>query len=189
MKKVESFALPTFVAILVLCGALVLWAQFHGPQGEPASLFPNTVRVGGAFNATLPTYTDGEFAAFQLDSRGRLVPNPSVAASQPATTFNSKATSAANAAVTTTIAAVAGANVYLYSVSARCSAGTATLEAKDGVGGTTIWDTSTGAVSTTNLDKTWPLGLATSSGAGMDVVLSTCGAGNTGVLVVNASRF
>lgn len=107
---------------------------------------------------------------------------------QPANTLNTETASVANTAVTTSIAALPGKRVYLFAVAARCSAGTSTLTVKDGVGGTTIWDTAAGEVGTTTTKFSWMPGLASSLSLGMDITLATCGPGNTGTLIVQTSQ-
>jgi hypothetical protein len=106
----------------------------------------------------------------------------------PFQNLNSESTSAANSAVTKSIPAASISRVHLFSVSARCSAGTAQLQVKDGVGGTVIWSTGATEVTTTTFRFQWSPGLASSGGNGMDIVLSTCGAANTGTLDVQASQ-
>lgn len=109
----------------------------------------------------------------------------------PATTAltqNSETTSAANTEITKSFAALPGTRVSLFSVNARCSAGTASLTVKDGVAGTVIWSTATTEVSTTTFKFQWAPGLASSFSAGMDIILSTCGGGNTGTLDVQISQ-
>ena len=113
-----------------------------------------------------------------------------VAVVQPATTFNSETTSAVNTAITVSIASGGGSTrVYLYGITARCSAGTASITIKDGVGGTTIWTSDSGFVGTSSASIAWTSApLASSAANGMDIVLGTCGGGNTGTLDVQASR-
>ncbi len=102
--------------------------------------------------------------------------------------LNSENVSAVNTAVTKSIAALQSQRAILFSVSARCSAGTASLTVKDGVGGTTIWTSAGTEVGTTTFRYQWSPGLASSVSNGMDITLSTCGAGNTGTLDVQASQ-
>lgn len=108
---------------------------------------------------------------------------------QADTLQNSQATSGANAALTTSIAAVAGQKVYLYHVEGRCSAGTSSLTVKNGVGGTAIWSSAATEVGTTTFFRDFGTPLANSTGNGMDVVLAACGSGNTGTLIGEASQF
>jgi hypothetical protein len=108
---------------------------------------------------------------------------------QPATTLNAEVTSSANAAVTKSVTAVTLTRVHLFTVSARCSAGTASLTVKDGVAGTTIWTTAAADVGTTTFKFQWNPSLSSSLGNGMDVVLGACGASNTGTLDVQESQF
>jgi hypothetical protein len=107
---------------------------------------------------------------------------------QPSNTANSEATSGANAAVSTTLTASSiGQRGHLFSVSARCSAGTAQLTVADGA--TQIYSTSATQVGTTNFDKTWPVGLASTAGNNLVITLGTCGVANTGTLDVQGSVF
>ncbi len=106
---------------------------------------------------------------------------------QPANTFNSQTTGAANTAVTVTIAAANGQRGALYSLAARCSAGSASLTVKDGA--TDIYSTQSGGVTTSNFTQQWHTPLAASLNADLAITLSACGAGNTGTLSVQASRF
>jgi hypothetical protein len=105
---------------------------------------------------------------------------------QPPATFNSESTSAANSSVTVTIPSTTGFRVNLYSVSARCSAGSASLLVRDG--GTQIWSTAGTEVSTTTFRFGWSPGLAGSLNNVMTITLTTCGAANTGTLDVQASQ-
>ncbi len=106
---------------------------------------------------------------------------------QRGTLVNSETTGAANTAVVTTIAAVANARAHLYRVDARCSAGTAQLTVQDG--GTTIWSTVAGAVTTAQFASAWAPGLTGTTNTAMTITLSTCGVGNTGTLTAQADRF
>lgn len=107
---------------------------------------------------------------------------------QPDNRRNSRSVSAANTAVTASIAAVTAQQVHLYSVAARCSAGTAQLQVKDAIGGAVIYDTSATEVAATTFRWTFAPPLSNPVGNGMDVVLGACGAGNTGTLIVHASQ-
>ncbi len=106
---------------------------------------------------------------------------------QPANAFNSQTTGAANSAVTVTIAAANGQRGALYSLAARCSAGSASLTVKDGA--TDIFSTQAGAVTTSNFTQQWHTPLTASLNADLVITLSACGAGNMGTLSVQASRF
>lgn len=100
--------------------------------------------------------------------------------------FNNLTTGAANTAVTKTFTQATDVSWRLNSVAAYCSAGTAQLTVTDG--GTTIWQTPAGAVTTTMTSFTWttPLQLVAAAPA---VTLGTCGAGNTGTLILQASKY
>lgn len=104
----------------------------------------------------------------------------------PSGTLNSQVVSGANAVATTTLIGVSGTRVALYTVSARCSAGTAGLIVQDA--STTIWSSGTAEVGTTTFRFQWSPGLAGSTGNGVTVTLSACGASNTGTLDVQASQ-
>jgi hypothetical protein len=113
----------------------------------------------------------------------------SVGVVQPATTFNSESTSATATAVTKSIAASGVTRVFLYGVTVRCSAGSASVTVKDGVAGTVIWSSNSTFASTSTSSIAWTSApLASSSGNGMDIVLGSCGAGQTGTLDVQASQ-
>lgn len=104
---------------------------------------------------------------------------------QPQNTLNSQTTAAADTAITKSIAATSEMRVHLYSVNAYCSAGTATLTIKDAVGGTTIRSYPAAA----SHEKIFVVPISSMVGNGMDVVLGTCGGGNTGTLNLQASKF
>ncbi len=106
---------------------------------------------------------------------------------QPANTFNSQTTGAANSAVAVTVAAASGQRGALYSLAARCSAGSASLTVKDGAAD--IFSTQSGAVTTSNFSQQWNTPLSASLNTDLVITLSACGAGNTGTLSVQASRF
>jgi hypothetical protein len=109
---------------------------------------------------------------------------------QPAFPSNTEAT-AVNATVTTTLSPPGGAGTqqraHLFSVSARCSAGTAQLLVKDGT--TAIWSSAATEVGVTTFKYQWNPGLAGSVRNNLVITLSTCGALNTGTLDVQGSIF
>lgn len=141
----------------------------------------------------------------QVDANGRLLTNPTwtvagpvtIAATVPATPLlttpvqsqtlqNSSTTGAADTPVVVTLAAVAAVRHHLYSVAAYCSAGTASLTITDG--GVTKWNPPAAAVGTTLFSATWPVALTFATNSAAVVTLSTCGAGNTGTLIVQSDR-
>lgn len=121
---------------------------------------------------------------FATDPKGFLP-----ASAQPPPASNSQATSGTDAAVTATLAAsgTVYSRPYLYRVSARCSAGTSSVTVANGA--TTVWTTGAAEVGTTNSTFTWNPGLVGSANTNMTVTLATCGGGNTGTLMVQASVF
>jgi len=102
---------------------------------------------------------------------------------QPAITKNSEAT-AVNATVTTTLTAIF-VRAHLFTLNARCSAGTAGVTVQDGA--TTIWSSGATEVGTTSFTKAFNPGLASSPGNNLVISLTTCGAANTGTLDVQGS--
>lgn len=108
---------------------------------------------------------------------------------QPATTKNQQATSGANAAQTISVAGVAGQRVYLFAVAVQASAApTCSVTVKDGVAGTVIWSTDASFVTQALRTVSWPVPLASSTGNGMDVVVSACGGGITSTIAVQESQ-
>jgi hypothetical protein len=105
---------------------------------------------------------------------------------QPITAFNSESVSATNAQVSDVLPGSAGTRFSIFSVNARCSAGTAGLSILNGA--TQIWSSGTAEVGTTTFKFQWSPGLAGAVGNGMTVILTACGAGNTGTLDVQASQ-
>lgn len=104
--------------------------------------------------------------------------------------LNSETVSGTNAAAVKTINS-GGFRVHLYSVNARCSAGTAQLQVinVDLSGNTFLWTTGAAEVGTTSYHLQWDPGLATNWGDLMIVELTACGGGNVGTLDVQASQF
>lgn len=106
---------------------------------------------------------------------------------QPLAALNTESTSAANTAVSKVIAALFNQRAHLFTVSARCSAGTAQIIVLDGA--TQIWSSAATEVSTTTFRFQWNPSLSNTLGNSMTVTLGTCGAANTGTLDVQASQF
>jgi len=111
---------------------------------------------------------------------------------QPASIINQELVSAANTAVTKTITPGSLQTVYVYYVSARCSAGTAQLTIS--IAGVNIWSTAATEVSTTTFRFQWipslagiNTGVANVGQSVVSITLSTCGAANIGTLDVQAS--
>jgi hypothetical protein len=100
-------------------------------------------------------------------------------------TNNTETTSATATSIVKTITGVAGERVSLFSVNARCSAGTSSLTIADNA--TQIWSTAATEVGTTTFKFQWSPGLAAKLGDGMTITLASCGSGNTGTLDVQAS--
>jgi hypothetical protein len=148
----------------------------------PASTIGVTYTSGGASALT--------FNAYYLFMSPSL-PNGLLSAGvQPVNTLNSETTSAANTPIALLLQAFAGIatdRVHLYSVSARCSAGTASLSVKDGA--TTIWSTAGTEVGATSFKYQWNPPLSSTLANSMTVTLGACGAANTGTLDVQASQF
>ena len=144
----------------------------------------------GTFTATV-TFNQGVADPSAVASGGSSSSTSTTATSpsEGAALFNTSETSAVNTAVTRSIAGVAAQRVHLYTVSAYCSAGSASLTIKDGVAGTTIWVSTATFIGTVVTSITFPVGLTSTTGNGMDITLGACGGGNTGTLQVEADRF
>lgn len=103
--------------------------------------------------------------------------------------FNTQTTGAANTAVVATIAAAANVRAQVHSLEAQCAAGTSTITIADG--GTTIF-TSMGAnvpAAPATYRREWPTALTGTTNTALTVTLAACGAGNTGTLHVQGSRW
>lgn len=154
--------------------------QVFGVTGKPATSVKIDYVSGGASAQTINCWY-----VFVNPSEPSGISWPTT---QPLETFNSESSAVATA-VTKSLPVSTSGRIHLFSVSARCSAGTSSLTVKDGVAGTTIWSSGTTEVGTTTFKNQWNPSLSSSFGNGMDIVLGTCGGGNTGTLDVQASRF
>lgn len=100
--------------------------------------------------------------------------------------FNNQTTGAANTAVTTTFTQGTGTAWRILSIAAYCSAGSASLTVTDG--GTTVWSTPAGTITTSLVSFTWPIPVML-VGAAPAITLGACGASNTGTLIIQAANF
>jgi predicted amidohydrolase len=150
-----------FILIGLLFG-LFIQPAFSAPQ----------LTLEGLFNAVL----DGTSSTLKVGGIG-----------QASTTLNSQTVSAANSAIVKTVTGISNTKVYIYQLSAACSAGTASLTIQDGA--TTIWSTPSTGVGTTLLTFSWQTALATTVANNAVITLSTCGVANTGTLNVQASQY
>jgi hypothetical protein len=124
----------------------------------------------------------------------QIISSPAVAVpfvGQKTGQVNTTATSALNAAVSVTLAGVAGQQLHIYTVLGSCSAGTATFTISDGA--TVIFNNVDNAAFTTTGFP--PYGqqlrhpaLTISMGNTATVTLAACGVGNTGTLNVVADQ-
>ena len=135
------------------------------------------------------TEINGTGANITLTALYYFYPVPSVHASaQPPNTSNTEATSSANASVSTSISPTSKTQrAYLYSINARCSAGTSQVTVTDGT--TQIWSSAATEIGTTSFSHSWTPGLAAAPLNSLTVTLATCGVGNTGTLDVQGSFF
>lgn len=101
--------------------------------------------------------------------------------------LNSDTIGAANTAVVATLSAVSGERNHVYSVDAVCSAGDSEITITNG--GSNIWHSLTGEVTTVPLRLTWPVALTGATNSAVVITLASCGVGNTGTLIVQADRF
>ena len=173
---------------------------------------PASLGYTGAFTIRIPTgstpcttvdvkYTSGGASTKKVSALYFFFPpgstNPPGVQPDSPTFVNQEVTSAVNTAVSVTLTGATGTpqRGYVYSVSARCSAGTAQLTITDGGGGgTQIYSTAATQVGTSNFDKTWPVGLSSNPTPAtlpsqLTVTLGTCGGANTGTLDVQGSVF
>jgi hypothetical protein len=100
--------------------------------------------------------------------------------------LNGEGVSAANAPVTVTLTGSQTNRYAVYSVSARCSAGTSGITITQA--GTTIWSTGAAEVTTTTFKFQWNPGLTLGPGQTLVITLATCGAANTGTLDTQVSQ-
>lgn len=108
--------------------------------------------------------------------------------------YNSSASGGSNnaeytataAAISHTYGANTGQRISFFSISARCSAGTAGIIIQDAA--TTIWSTGAAEVGTTTFKFQWNPGLATGIGDAATIQMTSCGGGNTGTLDIQASQ-
>jgi len=184
--SVQSFTLPTASGLAI---AIPLPAS-------PATSIDVIYTSGGAsvrtFNAFYYFYPPGQtqpYGTQPMSVQSSITTNP-----------NQEATSGLNAAVTVSLDLLNGVNTqraHLFSVSSRCSAGTAQLTVIDGntthslttAGGLNLFTSGTAEVGTTTFKFQWNPGLASSPGNGITVTLGACGVGNTGTLDVQGSIF
>lgn len=158
-------------------GILVDVTRAPGSNQTPADAFANpttfqgTWSLGAIFNGTTWDRWRGQVSPVQ---------GPNL--------FNSSNVSAANTQIVVSIAGVAGQRVHLYEVSrARCTpAGVSTLVVDNN--GTQVYS----ANEITNQDtfsKQWATALTGPTNTTMNITLAACGAGNVGVLAIQADQF
>jgi hypothetical protein len=182
-----SSVVSTVNGLPISAGAIFSQA-FAVPAGAGDTLQVDFVS-GGASAVTFSLFYLFSPPGSQLGVSASTVQPPSISLAASLVSSNSEQTSAANTAVTRSVTGSFGARVHLWSVSARCSAGTAQLTVKDGVAGTIVWSTAATEVATTTFKFQWNPSLSSASGNGMDITLGTCGAANTGTLDVQLSQF
>lgn len=163
-------------------------ATFNLATTATLQSFPVPANPTGFTNLQVTFASGGADANSYLCYYVFLPPGTAVpAGSQPPGSNNSESTSVANAAVTKTLTPAQGQRAHVFSVSARCSAGTAGLTVTDGA--TQIYSSGATQVSTTNFDKVWTVALAGSPNNAVAITLTACGAANTGTLDVQGSIF
>lgn len=136
------------------------------------------------------TTTSGSIRVAQFDVPGSGVSVWNTNITQGLTLFNSETTGAANTAVTVTIPAAGSVRAMLYSLEAQCSGtGTASVTVQDGA--TTIWTSKGANVPSAPgvFRREWPVPLTGTTNTAMTITLGACGAGSTGTLQVQASRW
>ena len=111
---------------------------------------------------------------------------------QSGTLFNSQTVGAANTAVTVDITGVSGESVHVYRVMMRCSpvgqdVGGGTIQSPIG---TNLWTAQNGRIGTDPLEQAYTgVPLTAADGDDLRINLPACGAGNQGVLEVQADRW
>lgn len=163
------------------------------------NIVPYGVSTGGALNRTYQAgfigVTPNTCAGCQISTPYVLVDPAAPAwrawAGQPVqgtgTLTNSQTVSAADTAVSVTLAAAANTRSHIYKVTARCSTGTSNLAITHG--GTTVWSTGATEVGTVNFREEWATGLTGPVNSAAVITLAACGAGNTGTLIVQSDVF
>lgn len=166
----------------------VTLATFSLATTATVQSFPVPANPTG-FNNLQVTFTSGGADANSFTCYYVFLPPGAAipAGSQPPGSNNTESTSTANAAVTKTLTPAQGQRAHVFSVSARCSAGSAGLTITDGA--TQIYSTTATQVGTTNFDKVWTVALAGSPNNAVAITLTACGAANTGTLDVQGSIF
>lgn len=160
---------------------LLVHGFYYGP------VTTNTVQIVGANGIPLDVDANGNFTGNQGLPQATSPNAWGVVPVQGPALFNSEVVSAANAAVSVVVAAVASQRVHLRRVDARCSAGTATLTVTDGA--TVIWSSIGAEVAAARFTQQWQPSVDTTTSAALTVTLGACGAANTGTLTVQADRF
>lgn len=157
-------------------GLAVDVTRLPGGAQTPADGFANPTTFQGGWSLI------GLFNGTTWDRwRGQTVPVQGI------TLFNSQSSAAANTAVVVTIAATALQSAHLYKVTGVClTSGTSTFTVQDGA--STIYSMSipTNPMSAT---ETWTPGLTGTVNTNMVLTLNACGAGNVGVVSIQADRF
>lgn len=174
-----------------ISGTVTLTDGRHGPVAVTAPFHAATQADPGLVVAVAPggTVTADQGMGARLANAWLTLPGQSNGTANNASTghvYNNQTTGVADTAVTATFTQQPGTQWRLISASAYCSAGTASLTVADG--GTTIWSTPAGAVGTTLSTFNWTTPLMF-VGVAPTVTLGTCGAANTGTLIIQAARF
>ncbi len=103
---------------------------------------------------------------------------------QTGTLLNSSDTTAADTAIVKTLTGVTNRQVHLYGLDVICSAGTSSVTVDDGA--TEVFSL---AVATTQERIRWEVPLTGTPGSDLVVTLATCGASNTGTLIIQADQY
>jgi hypothetical protein len=185
-------AFPASATLLIDCQDTGVSGAFSQtlPTGAPVALTfstPATPCINAKVRYTQGGSTAQTFTAFYyFFPPGSALPAPA----QPAVPVNKEVTAVnATASVTLTLTSVSLQRGHVFSVSARCSAGTAQLLVVDTTTSTNLWTSAPGEVGTTTFKYQWNPGLAGAARDTIQVQLTTCGAANTGTLDVQGSVF
>jgi len=189
----EMFYSPTIQSnetVLVSRNGLPLGTSTNPIRNDPTGTTAQPVSGTVTANQGTPAGVANSWLTILTNGTVGLGYSPNALAVSPVqgtTLFNSQTTGAADTAVVTTIAAGGNMRAHVYATHAFCSAGTSTLTITDG--GTTIWSTTAGEITTARFQRTWSPGLTGATNSAVVVTLGTCGPGNTGTVHVQADRF
>lgn len=179
----DGTANPT-VGVFATSGFPHLWDTVDWNRWFSSNGLLFTGNSGEGIGAVAPYVTDrtgSRDAWIGKIGRGGVIPSQ--------TGDDNDRSTAANATITQSIAATANQRGMVHKVAAFCdAAGTATLTIESPPA-TVLWESTPGGVGTAYFEIDFPVGFAGPVNTQVDVVLTACGAGNTGHLMSQKSLF